>query len=183
MSQKNNGRRIRRRVIGITASAFLVLALFAPNAGAGAGTIRETISGAATISDCNGSEGVGGLAFEGDLDGCLSFNPRFYECTELNGFALFEERGTEIFRGTYKDKRGVFRTFYTLAATYEQGSCASFDAGNPPYGSQLTGGCDHAINGTRGVFQGLTGNFNIFDLIDEPGTSGATSFLWAGYIG
>lgn len=181
MAQGKTEGRSRRRIIGLAASALLVLALFAPNAGAG--TLRETISGTATLSDCNGNEGVGGLAFEGDLEGCLSFNPRFYECTELNGFALYEERGTEIFRGTYKGARGVFRTTYTLAATYEAGSCAGFDAGNPPYGSQLTGGCDHAIIGTRGVFQGLSGNFNIFDIIDDPGTSGATSFLWAGYIG
>lgn len=179
--QDGRKRRARRTGLAIVSSVLLVFALAAPSVGAG--VVRDTISGTAVLSDCNGSEGVGALKMTGDLEGCLAFNPRFYDCTEMNGFALYEERGTEIFRGTYQGTAGVFRTFYTLAATYEAGSCAGFDAGDPPWDAQLTGGCDHAITGTRGVFQGLTGNFNIFDVVEEPGTSGATLYQWAGYLG
>ena len=174
-------RRRRRALLGSVITALLVLALAAPNVGAG--VTRDPISGTASFSDCNGNEGVGALEFAGDLDGCLIFTPRFSECTELLGFALYEERGAETFRGSYLGSTGVFRTTYTLTATYEQGSCEAFDAGNPPYEAQITGGCDHSIRGTRGVFRDLTGNFNIFDVIPEPGVSGAAEFHWAGYIG
>lgn len=167
-------------MLGAVLAMALLVALAMPASGAGA--VPSTISGTSVPSDCNGAEGAGALELSGDLTGCLVFFPKNYTCAELNGFAYYEERGTEIFRGSYKGARGTFRTFYEVSATYESGSCAEFDAGRFPFAAQLTGGCDHAITGKRGAFQGLDGNLNFFDVIPDPGTSGASHFLYAGYL-
>jgi len=141
------------------------------------------ISGDAVPSDCNDGRGAGALElFNGNLEGCLTFFPKAYTCEELNGFALYNEEGRERFRGTLDGKRGTFTTTYTIEATYTAGSCAEFDAGGFPFMNQLTGGCDHYVKGRRGVFRGATGLINFHDVIPEPGVSGASNFLYSGYL-
>ncbi len=176
----------KRTFMAIATSFALVIALLTPNP-AGAAEERTVISGTANPSDCNNGKGLGALEFSGDLEGCLTFFPKDYSCMEMNGFALYEESGNEIFVGTYDGARGKFRTRYTLAATYLAGSCAAIDdavlnGGDFPWDRQVTGGCDHKILGRKGAFAGKRGNFNIFDVIPEPGVSGATTFQWAGWI-
>lgn len=175
----------KRVVLSIITSIAFVFSVIAP-APAGAQE-RTVITGTANPSDCNNGKGLGALAFSGDLEGCLTFFPTEYTCTEGNGFALYEEKGKEIFIGTYQGERGKFRTRYTLAATYLADSCALIDAailegGDFPFDRQMTGGCDHKILGRKGAFSGMRGNFNIFDVIPEPGVSGATTFHWAGWL-
>jgi len=176
----------KRTFMAIATSFALVIALLTPNP-AGAAEERTVISGTAEFSECNNGKGAGALMFSGDLEGCLTFYPKDYTCTEMNGFALYEESGSEIFIGSYEGVRGKFRTRYTLAATYLADSCDAIDdavlnGGDFPWDRQVTGGCDHKILGRKGAFAGKRGNFNIFDVIPEPGVSGATTFQWAGWI-
>lgn len=153
----------------------------------GGGGTRTTISGDAVPSLCNDGAGVGAIELTGDLEGCLIFFPTAAECTELNGFALYEERGKEEFIGSYQGEDGTFRTRYTLAATYAEGSCAAIDAAlageaDFPFDKQLTGGCDHRIKGKTGAFKGLNGLITFHDIIPEPGVSGASNFFYEGYL-
>ncbi len=142
------------------------------------------ISGDAVPSDCNNGKGLGAIELTGDLEGCLIFFPKTAECTEYNGFALYEEAGVERFIGSYNGEAGKFRTKYTLAGTYAQGACADFEAED--YGTffskQLTGGCDHYIKGKTGAFKGMKGLITFHDVIPTPGTSGASNFFYTGYL-
>ncbi len=160
----------------------VTMALLLSTAGTADARDRKTISGDATPSDCNDGEGVGAIYLTGDLNGCLIFFPTDFSCVEMNGFALYEEEGREVFRGTYEGRNGKFRTRYTLAATYTQGACEDFEAGGFPYEKQLTGGCDHKIFGMKGAFKGRKGLITFHDIIPNPGTSGASNFFYSGYL-
>lgn len=141
-----------------------------------------TVSGNATPSACGGDRGAGAIRLTGDLQGCLIFFPGRFRCTELNGFALYEEWGRELFVGRYNGERGRFRTKYDLTATYTAGSCAEFNDGGFPFLNQLTGGCNHRIVGKRGVFEGMRGLITFHDIIPSPGQSGASNFYYSGYL-
>lgn len=145
------------------------------------------ISGDALPIDCSDGEGLGGLTMTGDVDGCLIFLTVDGVCQELNGFALWNESGTERFVGTVFGEDGTFNTTYTLEATYLQGSCDAINtalAGNGdfPYDKQLTGGCDHRIKGKTGAFKRAKGLITFHDVIPEAGVSGASNFFWSGDI-
>lgn len=140
---------------------------------------KTTISGNATLSACGG----GGLALTGDLRGCLNFFPARMECEAMNGFDRYREWGREVFTGRYLGERGKFRTKYFIEATYLAGTCADAEAtGEFNFEGQLTGGCDHYITGRRGVFKGMRGLITFFDVIPDPGVSGASNFYYAGYL-
>ncbi len=175
--RKRPGRR-RRLIVGLLAVMAMLVGFTSP----ADARPRVEISGNATPSDCNDGEGVGAIELTGDLQGCLVFFPTSFTCAEYNGFALYEEAGRETFRGTYDGRRGKFKTQYTLAATYTSGSCAEFEAGGFPYLNQLTGGCDHTIHGKLGAFKGRRGFIQFFDIIPDPGTSGASNFYYAGWL-
>ncbi len=167
-------RRRGRALVGLAMSMAMVFASMAPVEAAP----KTTISGNATLSDCGG----GGLQLTGDLQGCLNFFPARFECEAMNGFDRYREWGREIFTGRYMGERGKFRTKYFIEATYLAGTCAAAEAGEFNFNAQLTGGCDHYINGRRGVFKGKRGMITFFDVIPEPGVSGASNFYYAGYL-
>lgn len=48
--------------------------------------------------------------------------------------------------------------------------------------NQLTGGCDHRVIGTSGAFKGMRGLITFFDVIPDPGESGASNFLYRGRL-
>ena len=172
------GRRPMRLVLGALTTLILVVGLMAPVEA----QTRTTISGDATPSTCNGQRGAGAIELTGDLEGCLTFYPKKFSCVELNGFALYRESGREVFVGSYDGERGRFRTRYTLEATYTSGSCTAFMNGGFPFMNQLTGGCDHRIIGKSGVFAGRRGLITFHDVIPTPGMSGASNFLYSGYL-
>ncbi|MEM9467073.1 MAG: hypothetical protein AAGA90_17000 [Actinomycetota bacterium] len=185
MEHTTNRRRITptRALFAIAIAVAVLLGMLAP---ASAGR-KIDISGDAVPSLCNDGEGVGAIELTGDLDGCLTFFPKRASCTEYNGFALYEERGRETFVGTFRGEEGTFRTRYTLAATYTAGSCVAIDAalageGDFPFERQLTGGCDHQIIGKRGAFDDLDGLITFYDVIPEPGVSGASNYFYSGYL-
>lgn len=162
-------------------SIVLVLALTSPSGAAGdSGGETITISGDSVPSDCNEGEGAGAIALTGDIEGCLTFFPGDYSCDRLNGFDRFRETGTESFTGSLHGQPGDFTTSYTLEASYAAGFCDQVDAGGFPFELQLTGGCDHTVTGTSGAFEGVTGLITFFDVIPDPGVSGASNFLYAG---
>lgn len=163
-------------VLGVVAVVLVVVA------GPVDAAARRTISGDSVPSDCSAGVGVGSIALSGDLDGCLTFFVDDYRCDELNGFDRYREWGTEHFAGTFWGESGEFTTTYTLEATYAEGFCDAVDAGGFPFELQLTGGCDHRITGTSGVFDGVSGLITFFDVIPDPGSSGASNYLYAGYL-
>lgn len=196
-TRRDNGGTWRSRRAGRSASVLLALALiaaslvgFASSSGASGdkygghkyGGDKYRVSGTASFSDCNDGAGVGALAFEGDLTGCLTFFPTHFKCKELNGFAHYREWGTEVFEGSWMGHHGVFHTRYKIDATYVAGSCEIFDGGGFPAELQLTGGCRHLVMGQSGAFAGVMGLIRIMDVIAEPGVSGATEFLWRGVL-
>lgn len=137
-----------------------------------------TVSGNAFPSLCNGEVGVGALELTGDIEGCLTFLDFDFECQELNGFALYTEAGSESFVGSVNGVEGTFNTRYTLEATYVQGSCEEFNAGGFPFLQQLTGGCDHFIVNGTGAFRDARGVVTFYDVIPDPGESGASNFFY-----
>ena len=176
-------KRLRTPVMVLAVVAALVGASALPVSADGKkGGERITVSGNSVPSDCNDGEGAGAIALTGDLEGCLTFFPKRFTCDELNGFARYRESGTESFEGTLHGEPGRFSTSYTLEATYESGSCAEFEAGGFPFLSQLTGGCDHYVRGRSGAFRGASGLITFFDVIPDPGSSGASNFLYAGTL-
>lgn len=188
VARRSRDARSWRLVLGIGAVTVMVLSTTSP-AGAGDhdhddGDRAETVqvSGNAVPSECNDGRGAGAIELTGDLEGCLTFFPKDFTCEELNGFALYNERGREVFEGSLNGESGKFRTKYTLEATYTQGSCAAFDAGGFPFLNQLTGGCDHFVKGRNGVFDDARGLITFHDVIPEPGVSGASNFLYSGHI-
>ena len=176
--------RTPRRMLILGLVALMVLALSAPVSAGGSGHDgrRVTISGDSEPADCNPGVGVGSIELTGDVAGCLSFFPEDYRCDRLNGFDRYRERGSESFEGTLYGEPGTFETTYTLEATYASGFCDAVAAGGFPFELQLTGGCDHRVVGTSGAFDGVHGLITFFDVIPDPGTSGASNFLYAGHL-
>ena len=170
----------RLMVLGI--SLMLMLAFTAPVGAADSNGVGEvmTVSGNSEPSDCNNDEGVGAIYLTGDVEGCLTFFPSDFSCDELNGYDRYRESGTETFDGSLHGEPGKFTTTYTLEATYAPGFCDGVNAGGFPFELQLTGGCDHAVTGTEGSFAGITGLITFFDVIPNPGVSGASNFFYAG---
>jgi hypothetical protein len=137
-----------------------------------------TVSGNAFPSLCNGDVGLGALELTGDIEGCLTFLDLDFECQELNGFAHYFEEGAESFVGSVNGVDGTFTTRYTLEATYKQGACEEFNAGGFPFQQQLTGGCDHLIVNGTGAFRDARGLVTFYDVIPDPGESGASNFFY-----
>ena len=171
-------RRRGRALVGLILSLVMIFGMMTPVEAAP----RTTISGDAVPSDCAGDRGAGAIQLTGDLQGCLIFFPATFECIEMNGFARYRETGRELFVGSYDGERGRFRTKYDLEATYTSGSCAEFNDGGFPFLNQLTGGCDHFIRGKTGAFEGRRGFISFFDVIPDPGESGASNFYYAGWM-
>ena len=167
-----------RSLVAMASSFVMLMTLMAPVEAQG----DSTISGNATPSACARDRGAGAIRLTGDLQGCLIFFPTRFQCTELNGFALYEEWGRELFVGRFDGQRGRFRTKYDLTATYTQGSCAAFNDGGFPFLNQLTGGCNHRIVGKTGVFAGMRGLITFHDVIPMPGVSGASNFYYEGTL-
>lgn len=176
LSHRDRTRSRRWLILGVVAIVLVVLA--APALAGG----RTSISGNSVPSDCNDGVGAGAIALTGDIEGCLTFFPEDYRCDELNGFDRYWEAGTEHFVGTYQGEAGEFTTTYTLEATFAEGFCDAVEAGGFPFELQLTGGCDHYVTGTSGAFEGVRGLITFFDVIPDPGTSGASNYLYAGRL-
>lgn len=79
----------------------------------------------------------------------------------------------------FTDDDGVrtFRTKYTLEGIYAQGFCSTFD-----FTTQLAGGCVHKVFNGQGKYRGANGSITFNDIIPEPGVSGASNFLYHGYL-
>ncbi len=182
MHQRTTISRPLRRLTRSLMTLVLALAVVVPLASPAGAQGRTIVSGDAVPSECNNGRGAGAIELTGDFEGCLTFFPKRFNCVEMNGFARYREAGREVFRGMYNGERGRFVTRYTLQATYTSGSCAEFEAGGFPFLNQLTGGCDHRIIGKRGAFAELQGLIQFFDIIPEPGVSGASNFFYAGHV-
>ncbi len=172
----------RWSLLPVVVGAVLLLAAVASPVDAIRSQRSTTVSGDSVPSDCNDGIGVGALALSGDLEGCLTFLDFDFECEELNGFALYSERGRESFEGTANGVEGTFTTRYTLEATYTSGACEEFNAGGFPFEQQITGGCDHYIVNGTGAFRDARGLITFFDVIPEPGVSGASNYLYSADI-
>ncbi len=186
MEDKTTGQRRRfgkgRSLIAVGLAMVLLVVAFTVPVGAHKNKRTVRISGDSLPADCNPGVGVGSLELTGDLEGCLSFMPERFKCKELNGFARYREWGTESFVGELRGKKGRFTTEYRIEATYAQGSCEEFNDGGFPFEKQLTGGCDHWITGVSGAFKKAHGLITFFDIIPDPGTSGASNFFYSGYL-
>lgn len=171
-------RTTNRRWLALGLAMVLVLAIAAP-VSAKSNVTRQLVSGDSVPADCNPGEGAGSLYMTGDIDGCLTFYPERYSCDDLNGFERYREWGSESFTGTLNGEAGEFTTTYFLEATYAPGFCDALDEGIFAWELQLTGGCKHRITGTSGSFDGVTGLLTFFDVIPDPGVSGASNFIYA----
>ncbi|MGH8134985.1 MAG: hypothetical protein ACRER4_01460 [Steroidobacteraceae bacterium] len=145
------------------------------------------VSGNSTYSDCGLVGSDLAITMTGDLEGCLSVFVQGFSCRELGDFALYSERGQEVFVGTLRGKQGRFRTSYTVEGAYAKGFCQSFD-----FSLQLAGGCSHKVYGRSGVFKEAEGLLSFLDVVAgvtgdpvtgafTPGT-GANNFLYFGSI-
>lgn len=172
----------RWSVAAVALGSLLLLAVIAAPADARGKPRLVPVSGDAVPSECNEGVGVAAIELVGDLTGCLTFLSLDFECEELNGFALYSEVGRESFSGTLNGVEGTFATRYTLEATYTSGACSEFDAGGFPFEKQLTGGCDHRVVAGTGVFRRARGLVTFYDVIPEPGQSGASNYLYSGEI-
>ncbi len=141
-----------------------------------------TISGDSVPSDCNAGQGAGAIFLEGDVDGCLTFIRASARCESLNGFERYRGAGTGELVCYLDGVPGEFTTTYVLEASYAEGFCDAVDAGEFPFELQMTGGCDHTVTGTYGAFLGVKGLITFFDVIPDPGESGASNFLYGGYL-
>jgi hypothetical protein len=101
------------------------------------------------------------LNMTGDLDGCLYVHIKTGECSPSG---TYRERGTEFFVG--RDSEGADEGADTFETTYlftaKLGEC-------PDLATEIWGRCQHPIvagSGT-GVFEGVTGRFDIKDDIVE----------------
>lgn len=145
------------------------------------------VSGNSTFSDCGLEGSDAALLMTGDLEGCLSIFIQGSECTELEDFDPYLERGREVFVGTLHGKPGTFRTTYTFDGAYAGGFCQSLDAS-----LEVGGGCIHKIDGTSGVFKHAEGQFTFIDVIanvtGDPATgefmagTGGNNFLYYGRV-
>jgi hypothetical protein len=176
------------RVYIATALATVLLAAGSTGSARAMGNSESVfVSGNSTFSDC-GLEGSDlALQMTGDLQGCWSVFVESSSCKELGDFALYQERGREVFVGTLHGKQGRFRTTYTLDGAYEKGFCQSLD-----FSRQVAGGCTHQVYGRSGVFRKAGGLITFFDVVAgitsdpvtgefAPGT-GASNFLYFGRI-
>jgi len=146
-----------------------------------------TVSGNSTVSEsCGLPDADFALDMKGDLEGCLSIFVKSYECDELNGFAKYTERGREVFVGTIDGVgSGRFKTRYVVEGIYAQGFCTTFD-----FTSQLAGGCDHKVRGTKGDLIGVHGLLKFYDVVvgvpaggmGMPGIDGASNFFYEGEL-
>lgn len=168
-----------RSLVALAAVLMMIAAFSTPVSAQVAPPEDMTLSGNSKPSTCNRGKGAGAIRLTGDLKGCLTFFPQDYTCDELNGFDRYQETGREVFVGSLLGERGRFRTNYTLEATYAPGFCRAVEAGEFPFELQLTGGCDHHVKGKTGAFEGVKGLIRFFDVIPDPGESGASNFLYA----
>lgn len=183
-SHSGEGRRFRSKwlLLPLTLGMLLILSSIAAPVDAIGKQSSVLLSGNAVPSACNGDVGLGAIELSGDMEGCLTFLDFDFECKELNGFALYNERGRESFAGTANGVEGTFTTRYTLEATYKSGACEEFNAGGFPFEQQMTGGCDHFIVNGTGAFRDARGLVTFFDVIPDPGESGASNFFYTAQI-
>ncbi len=155
--------------------AALMLAVFliwtAPAAADEGQGSRTRVSGDSVYSDC----GTFATELSGDLNGCLDIVPQRFTCEEQNGFAVYREWGEEFFRD--EDGESMFHTTYDLEGIYAEGFCTTFD-----FTTQLSGGCDHKVFNGNGKYRGSNGLIVFYDIIPEPGVSGASNFLYHGNV-
>jgi hypothetical protein len=159
----------------LKASAAVVLAMFfvfsvSVYAADGQGG-RTRVSGDSVFSDC----GEYALEMSGDLNGCLDIIPQRYTCEEVGDIAVYREWGEEFFRD--EDGVSTFETKYDLEGIYTAGFCETFD-----FTTQLAGGCDHKVLKGRGKFRGANGIITFYDIIPDPGVSGASNFIYHGDV-
>lgn len=127
---------------------------------AGGATQISGIGYFAAPGQCTDAEGQGAdyaLTMTGDFSGCHYVFIGFSQCTP--GGAYYET-GTETFVGTYQGQAGTFETNYVFTATY-------LDC--PNFVGEIAGRCQHPIadgSGT-GVFDGVTGRFDMKDDVEE----------------
>lgn len=156
-------------------SLFLALSLASSMpamAGNGQGG-RTLVSGTAVPSNCGDADFAAELS--GDLNGCLSIFPQRFTCDELDGFSVYREWGEEQFN----DDDGVsrFHTTYDFTGVFGPGFCTSFDLT-----TQLSGSCNHKLFRGQGRFRGTNGSIMLNDIIPDPGVSGASHYLYHGYV-
>jgi hypothetical protein len=113
----------------------------------------------AAPGECTDAEGNGSdfaLRMTGDLEGCHYVFVLDWECSPSG---TYRERGTEIFVGSYAGQQGTFGTTYLFSA--KLGSC-------PDLTTEIWGRCQHPIlrGSGLGVFEGVTGRFDIKDDIE-----------------
>lgn len=108
------------------------------------------------IDDPEGNNSDFAIRMSGDLAGCLYV---FFSDWECSPSGTYRERGTEIFVGDYNEQAGTFATTYLFTA--KLASC-------PDFATEIWGRCQHPIvRGTGiGVFEGVTGRFDIKDDLD-----------------
>lgn len=112
--------------------------------------------------ECNDPEGQGSdyvLIMTGDLEGCHYV---FVETARCSAGGAYSETGTETFVGLYNGAPGTFKTTYLFTAKYRD--CANLVG-------EIAGRCQHPLiaGSGEGVFEGLTGRFDMKDDI-ETGT-------------
>ena len=110
-------------------------------------------------SECDDPEGDGSsynLTMTGDLEGCHYV---FIETASCSAGGAYTETGTETFVGVYNGAAGTFRTTYLFTATYKD--CANLTG-------EIAGRCQHPVTAGsgRGVFEGVTGRFDMQDDIE-----------------
>ena len=152
-----------------------------PGLGAGGGQEISGITGGATQisgigyfaepAECNDPEGQGSdydLTMTGDLEGCHYV---FVETARCSAGGAYSETGTETFVGLYDGAPGTFRTTYLFTAKYED--CANL-------AGEIAGRCQHPIiaGSGEGVFEGVTGRFDMQDDIEAGNFPYRGHFLW-----
>jgi hypothetical protein len=145
------------------------------------------VSGNSTASDCGRPGSDFALLLTGDLEGCWSGFVQDYKCKELQDYALYLEKGREVFVGKFRGNQGTFRTTYTFEGAYAKGTCQSLD-----FTQEVGGGCTHKVIGGTRVFAGAKGLIKFIDVIagvtGDPTTgeyqagTGANNFLYYGRI-
>jgi hypothetical protein len=118
------------------------------------------------IDDAEGNGSDFALRMTGDLEGCHYVFVAEAECTSSGAY---RETGTEIFVGEYNGHPGTFGTTYLFTA--KLGDCRDL-------ATEIFGRCQHPIvrgSGT-GVFEGVTGRFDIKDDIE------AGNFPYKGHL-
>ena len=94
----------------------------------------------------------------GDLDGCLYAKVESAKCSSGG---VYQERGENLFVGTYNEFAGTFEATYHFVAKFEVCDVETATFG----GAEFHGRCHHPIkegSGT-GVFEGVTGRLDFKD--------------------